>query len=111
MQTRKLGTSGPEVSALGFGCMGLSFGYGPAVEKQEGIKVIRSAVVGPAAGAVLDVVRGRVEKEANPDVQGFLADAVGRLERVAERQAGGAGDGGRTGHADREAGGDATRSG
>jgi aryl-alcohol dehydrogenase-like predicted oxidoreductase len=44
MQTRKLGTSSLEVSALGFGCMGLSFGYGPAVEKGEGIKVIRKAV-------------------------------------------------------------------
>src|SRR3954467_2818653 len=44
MKTRKLGKSGLEVSALGFGCMGLSFGYGPAVEKQEGIKVIRTAV-------------------------------------------------------------------
>lgn len=44
MQKRKLGTRGLEVSALGFGCMGLSFGYGPAVEKEHGIKVIRSAV-------------------------------------------------------------------
>lgn len=44
MQTRKLGTSGPEVSALGFGCMGLSYGYGPPVEKQEGIDLIRAAV-------------------------------------------------------------------
>src|SRR3954453_19267628 len=44
MKTRKLGKSGLEVSALGFGCMGLSFGYGPAVEKQEGIEVIRRAV-------------------------------------------------------------------
>ena len=44
MQTRKLGTSGLEVSALGYGAMGLSFGYGPAVEKQEGISVIRKAV-------------------------------------------------------------------
>jgi aryl-alcohol dehydrogenase-like predicted oxidoreductase len=44
VQKRKLGKSGLEVSALGFGCMGLSFGYGPAVEKQEGIKVIRAAV-------------------------------------------------------------------
>jgi aryl-alcohol dehydrogenase-like predicted oxidoreductase len=42
MQKRKLGKL--EVSALGFGCMGLSFGYGPAVDKQEGIKVIRAAV-------------------------------------------------------------------
>jgi aryl-alcohol dehydrogenase-like predicted oxidoreductase len=44
MQTRILGKSGLEVSALGFGCMGLSFGYGPATEKQEAIKVIRAAV-------------------------------------------------------------------
>src|ERR1700752_5449103 len=44
MKTRKLGNGSLEVSALGFGCMGLSFGYGPAVEKQEGIKVIRAAV-------------------------------------------------------------------
>jgi pyridoxine 4-dehydrogenase len=44
MVTRKLGTSGLEVSALGFGCMGLSFGYGPAVDKSHGIHVIRRAV-------------------------------------------------------------------
>jgi aryl-alcohol dehydrogenase-like predicted oxidoreductase len=44
MQTRKLGTSHREVSALGFGCMGLSFGYGPAVDKKHGIEVIRAAV-------------------------------------------------------------------
>jgi aryl-alcohol dehydrogenase-like predicted oxidoreductase len=43
---RKLGKSGLEVSALGFGCMGLSFGYGPAVETNEGIKVIRAAYEG-----------------------------------------------------------------
>src|ERR1700736_5226062 len=46
MQKRKLGTSGLEVSALGFGCMGLSFGYGPALETNEGIKVIRAAFDG-----------------------------------------------------------------
>jgi aryl-alcohol dehydrogenase-like predicted oxidoreductase len=44
MQKRKLGKSNLEVSAIGFGCMGLSFGYGPAVEKQQGISVIRAAV-------------------------------------------------------------------
>jgi aryl-alcohol dehydrogenase-like predicted oxidoreductase len=44
MQKRKLGTSNLEVSALGLGCMGLSFGYGQAVDKQEGISLIRSAV-------------------------------------------------------------------
>jgi aryl-alcohol dehydrogenase-like predicted oxidoreductase len=44
MQKRTLGASGLEVSALGLGCMGLSFGYGPAVEKQHGISLIRAAV-------------------------------------------------------------------
>jgi aryl-alcohol dehydrogenase-like predicted oxidoreductase len=44
MQNRKLGRSNLEVSALGLGCMGMSFGYGPAGEKQEMISVIRSAV-------------------------------------------------------------------
>jgi aryl-alcohol dehydrogenase-like predicted oxidoreductase len=44
MQKRKLGKSGLEVSAIGLGCMGLSFGYGPAVDKQAGISLIRSAV-------------------------------------------------------------------
>src|SRR5262249_39323336 len=44
MRKRRLGTSYLEVSALGFGCMGLSSGYGPAVERQEGVKVIRAAV-------------------------------------------------------------------
>jgi aryl-alcohol dehydrogenase-like predicted oxidoreductase len=44
MQKRQLGKSNLEVSALGLGCMGLSFGYGPAVDKQEGISLIRSAV-------------------------------------------------------------------
>jgi aryl-alcohol dehydrogenase-like predicted oxidoreductase len=43
METRKLGTSDLEVSALGLGCMGLSFGYGPPVEKRDGIALIRSA--------------------------------------------------------------------
>jgi aryl-alcohol dehydrogenase-like predicted oxidoreductase len=44
MHTRQLGKSGLEVSALGFGCMGLSFGYGPAVDRQQGISLIRAAV-------------------------------------------------------------------
>jgi aryl-alcohol dehydrogenase-like predicted oxidoreductase len=43
MQKRKLGKSTLEVSAIGLGCMGLSFGYGPAVEKQQGIALIRGA--------------------------------------------------------------------
>jgi aryl-alcohol dehydrogenase-like predicted oxidoreductase len=44
VQKRKLGKSNLEVSALGLGCMGMSFGYGPAGDKQEMISVIRSAV-------------------------------------------------------------------
>jgi len=44
MQKRKLGKSGLEVSTLGLGCMGMSFGYGPAGDKQEMISLIRSAV-------------------------------------------------------------------
>jgi aryl-alcohol dehydrogenase-like predicted oxidoreductase len=44
MQKRKLGKSNLEVSALGLGCMGMSFGYGPPMEKQEGISLIRAAV-------------------------------------------------------------------
>ncbi len=43
MQKRKLGKSNLEVSALGLGCMGLSFGFGPAVDKQHGISIIRAA--------------------------------------------------------------------
>lgn len=43
MQKRKLGKSGLEVSALGLGCMGLSFGYGNAIEKQDAISLIRAA--------------------------------------------------------------------
>jgi aryl-alcohol dehydrogenase-like predicted oxidoreductase len=44
MQKRKLGKSGLEVSAIGLGCMGMSFSYGPAKDKQEMIPVIRGAV-------------------------------------------------------------------
>src|SRR5215831_17538544 len=44
MQKRKLGKSNLEVSAIGLGCMGMSFGLGPAMDKQEGIALIRAAV-------------------------------------------------------------------
>jgi aryl-alcohol dehydrogenase-like predicted oxidoreductase len=44
MQKRKLGKSGLEVSAIGLGCMGMSFGYGPAGDKKEMISLVRSAV-------------------------------------------------------------------
>jgi aryl-alcohol dehydrogenase-like predicted oxidoreductase len=44
MQKRKLGNSNLEISALGLGCMGMSYGYGPAADKQEMISLIRTAV-------------------------------------------------------------------
>ena len=43
MQKRKLGASGPEVSALGFGCMGLNYGYGPGVDRARGLAMLRAA--------------------------------------------------------------------
>src|SRR5439155_11507208 len=44
MQKRTLGKSGLEISAIGLGCMGMSFGYGPPADEQEMISLIRSAV-------------------------------------------------------------------
>ena len=44
MKTRTLGNSGLEVSALGLGCMGMSFGYGPPANRQEMIALLRTAV-------------------------------------------------------------------
>lgn len=44
MQKRKLGRSNLEVSAIGLGCMGLSFGYGPETDKEQAVALIRSAV-------------------------------------------------------------------
>ncbi len=44
MQKRTLGNNGLEVSAMGLGCMGLSFGYGPATDRQQAIRLIRAAV-------------------------------------------------------------------
>jgi aryl-alcohol dehydrogenase-like predicted oxidoreductase len=46
MQKRILGKTGLEVSALRLGCMGLSYGYGPATEKEQAIKLIRAAYDG-----------------------------------------------------------------
>ncbi|MDL2276000.1 aldo/keto reductase, partial [Desulfosarcina sp. OttesenSCG-928-G10] len=44
MEKRKLGNSNLEVTVIGFGCMGLSYGYGPATDKKDGIALIRAAV-------------------------------------------------------------------
>jgi aryl-alcohol dehydrogenase-like predicted oxidoreductase len=44
MNTRRLLRSGLEVSVLGFGCMGLSFGYGPGLDRPSGVRLIRQAL-------------------------------------------------------------------
>src|SRR6478735_6953393 len=44
MQQRTLGTKGPQVSAIGLGCMGMSFSYATRLSKEDGVAVIRSAV-------------------------------------------------------------------
>src|SRR5512136_3273121 len=44
MEKKRLGKSGLQVSAIGLGCMGMSFGYGPAADRQEMITLIRAAV-------------------------------------------------------------------
>ena len=101
MQKRKLGNSNLEVSAIGLGCMGLSHGYGPAVDKQHGISLIRSAVergviffdtaeiYGPFAneelvGEALAPVREQVVIATK---FGFDIDATGRLSGMNSRPA------------------------
>src|SRR3982751_360094 len=92
MQKRQLGRSGLEVSALGLGCMGLSYGYGPAVDKQHGISLIRAALdrgvtcfdtaeaYGPFAneelvGEALEPVRDRVVIATKCGFKGGRTDA------------------------------------
>src|SRR6185312_9700695 len=106
MQKRKLGKGGLEVSAIGLGCMGLSYGYGPATDKQQGIKLIRSAVergvtffdtaeaYGPGTneqlvGEALQPLRDRVVIATKFGFKGGHADAgldsrPERIRRVAE---------------------------
>ena len=105
MQKRKLGKGGLEVSEIGFGCMGLSFSYGPPAEKSEAIKVIRTAagsgvtffdtaeVYGPftneeLVGEALEPIRRQVVIatkfgwEANPNDGGKWNALNSRPERI-----------------------------
>src|ERR1700689_5170212 len=105
MQTRKLGTGGLEVSALGLGCMGMSWSYGPPKDKQEMISLIHAAVdrgitffdtaevYGPLlneelVGEALAPFRGKVEIatkfgwEANPEDGGKWSALNSRPEHI-----------------------------
>ncbi len=99
MQTRKLGNTGLEVSALGLGCMGMSFGYGPPADKNEMIALIRKAVelgvtffdtaevYGPfineeLVGEALDPFKGKVVIATK---FGFAPDKEGRWSQLDSR--------------------------
>lgn len=105
MQKRKLGKSGLEVSALGFGAMGMSFGYGPPKDKNEMISVLRAAVdqgvtffdtaevYGPfineeLVGEALAPFRGKVVIATKfgfkPDANGKWTDLDSRPEHIKE---------------------------
>ena len=105
MKTRKLGKSGLEVSALGFGAMGMSFGYGPPKDKKEMISVLRTAVeqgvtffdtaevYGPfineeLVGEALAPFRGKVVIATKfgfkPDANGKWTDLDSRPEHIKE---------------------------
>src|SRR6266705_461630 len=84
MKARKLGKTGLEVSALGFGCMGLSYGYGPAIEKQQAITVIRTAV---ERGVTLFDTAEAYGPFTNEELVGeALAPYRELLKRVAEKK-------------------------
>src|SRR4030095_3302472 len=78
MQKRTLGTKGLEVSALGFGCMGISQSYGQPLSRQDGIAIIRAAVDAGVAFFDRAEVCGRYPKE---DVVGEALEPV--RDRVA----------------------------
>lgn len=83
MQQRELGNSGLNVSAIGYGCMGLSFGYGPAADRQDAINVIRAAVekgvtlfdTAEAYGANEELV-GEALAPFSPLGKGFLTGGI-----------------------------------
>ena len=76
---------------------------GSAVEIRRSAADMLDAV-GPAAGAILDALRGRSEPETDPDTRRFVAEAIERVERVFDSRAGGSSNGGTTQSKNREAG-------
>lgn len=82
MQKRTLGKDGPEVSAIGLGCMGLSFGLGPAADRKEALEVIRTAVDrGVTLFDTADGGRGRCREGAYGGRQGRAFRPVGSEPR------------------------------
>ena len=79
MQTRTLGNSGLEVSAIGLGCMGLSFGYGPATDKGQAIALIRRAHP-DLPQRVLDAARASLRAQAEA-LEVLLHEAAGSNSR------------------------------
>ena len=70
MKTRTLGKNQLAVSALGFGCVGLSYGYGPATEKEQAIAVLQKAV---EQGVTLFNTAGAYGPFTNEELEGALA--------------------------------------
>jgi aryl-alcohol dehydrogenase-like predicted oxidoreductase len=81
MQKRTLGKSGLEVSALGFGCMGISFGYGPTTSREEGIAIIRAAI----GGGVTTTKRHRLEENLGAAAIQLTADDLREIDRAASQ--------------------------
>ena len=82
MQKRKLGNGNLEVSALGFGCMGLSFGYGPPVDEQTGIELIRAAVdLGVNFFDTAEVYGPFVNEQLPKKRQAAIIDSMTKAER------------------------------
>src|SRR5215470_1787899 len=79
MPKRKLGKSGLEVSALGLGCMGMSFGLGPAADKKEMVSLIRKAME-PFKGQVVIATKFGWK----PNAEGRWSDLDSRPEHIKE---------------------------
>src|SRR6266403_521225 len=76
MQKRKLGKSNLEVSALGFGCMGLNYAYGPGPGKQEAISLIREAFKNGDVNAGMDSRPERIREVADASIKRLKADRI-----------------------------------